>query len=147
MPFPQDWEAEAADRESLALPGHTDLLVSRILEVNPSAVIVNQSGSAVTFPWVKQASTVVQAWFGGNEIGNAIADVLFGKVNPSGRMPLSFPYRIEDCTAHLNWGAESDAVLYGEGIFVGYRGYHELKRECMFEFGAGISYSTFGASK
>ncbi|GJN89025.1 hypothetical protein Rhopal_001999-T1 [Rhodotorula paludigena] len=112
-----DWEAEAADRESLALPGHTDLLVSRILEVNPAAVIVNQSGSAVTFPWVKQASTVVQAWFGGNEIGNAIADVLFGKVNPSGRMSLSFPYRIEDCTAHLNWGAESDAVLYGEGIF------------------------------
>ncbi|BGP27283.1 hypothetical protein JCM10295v2_006247 [Rhodotorula toruloides] len=113
-----DWEAEAADCASLALPGRTDELVSRILSANPNAVIVNQSGSAVAFPWIDKAATVVQAWFGGNCAGQAIADVLFeGSVNPSGRMSLSFPYRIEDCTAHLNWGSEGGKVLYGEGIF------------------------------
>ncbi|BGP39734.1 hypothetical protein JCM10450v2_003703 [Rhodotorula kratochvilovae] len=138
-----DWEAEAADRESLALPGRTDELVSRVLAANPNTVVVIQSGSAVAMPWLPQASTVVQAWFAGNECGNSLADVLFGDVNPSGRMPLSFPYRIEDCTAHLNWGAESDRVFYGEGIFVGYRGYMETKREVMFAFGEGISYTTF----
>ncbi|BGP03092.1 Beta-glucosidase [Rhodotorula toruloides ATCC 204091] len=139
-----DWEAEAADRASLALPGRTDELVSRVLAANPNAIIVNQSGSAVAFPWIDAAATVVQAWFGGNCAGQAIADVLFeGGVNPSGRMPLSFPYRIEDCTAHLNWGSESGKVLYGEGIFVGYRGYEETARSPMFAFGEGLSYTSF----
>ncbi|GAA5891753.1 hypothetical protein JCM6882_006195 [Rhodosporidiobolus microsporus] len=139
-----DWEAEAADRESLALPGRTDELVSRILAVAPNAIIVNQSGSAVAFPWVDQASTLLQAWFGGNECGRGVADVLFeGGVNPSGRLPLSFPHKIEDCTAHLNWGAESGKVTYGESIFVGYRGYEETSKAPMFTFGEGLSYSTF----
>ncbi|GAA5874294.1 hypothetical protein JCM8547_007555 [Rhodosporidiobolus lusitaniae] len=138
-----DWEAEAADRESLTLPGRTDELVSRILAVNPNAIIVNQSGSAVAMPWVQNASTLLQAWFGGNEAGRGIADVLFGKVNPSGRLPLSFPHKIEDCTAHMNWGAESGKVTYGEGIFVGYRGYEETAKAPMFTFGEGLSYSTF----
>ncbi|GAA5898000.1 hypothetical protein JCM6882_003304 [Rhodosporidiobolus microsporus] len=139
-----DWEAEAADRESLTLPGRTDELVSRVLAVNPNAIIVNQSGSAVAFPWVDKASTLLQAWFGGNEAGRGIADVLFeGGVNPSGRLPLSFPHKIEDCTAHLNWGAESGKVTYGEGVFVGYRGYEETGKTPMFTFGQGLSYSTF----
>lgn len=69
-------------------------------------------------PWINQAPTVVQSWFGGNETGSAIADVLFGDVNPSARLPLTFPSKIEDCTAHLNWGAESGRVTYGETIFV-----------------------------
>ncbi|GAA6026005.1 hypothetical protein JCM10207_000759, partial [Rhodosporidiobolus poonsookiae] len=138
-----DWEAEAADRGSLVLPGRTDELVSRVLAVNPNAIIVNQSGSAVAMPWIDDAKVALQAWFGGNEAGRGIADVLFGKVNPSGRMPLTFPKRIEDCTAHLNWGAESGKVSYGEGIFVGYRGYEETARDPIFAFGAGISYTTF----
>jgi hypothetical protein len=72
-----------------------------------------------------------------------MADVLFGKVNPSGRMPLSFPHEIEHCTAHLNWGSENGKVHYGEGLFVGYRGYEATKRDAMFAFGEGLSYSTF----
>jgi beta-glucosidase len=66
-------------------------------------------------PWISEATTLLQSWFGGNETGNAIADVVFGKVNPSGRMPLSFPYQIEDCTGFLNWQAENGKVYYGEG--------------------------------
>ncbi|GAA6008860.1 hypothetical protein JCM10207_001749 [Rhodosporidiobolus poonsookiae] len=139
-----DWEAEAADRASLALPGRTDELVSRVLAATPGAIVINQSGSAVAFPWVDQASTLLQAWFGGNEAGRAIADVLFeGGVNPSGRMPLTFPKQIQDCTAHLNWGSESGKVSYGENIFVGYRGYEETARDPTFAFGEGISYTTF----
>ncbi|GAA6031057.1 hypothetical protein JCM8097_003983 [Rhodosporidiobolus ruineniae] len=138
-----DWESEGADRASLALPGRTDELVRKVLAVAPDAIIVNQSGSAVAFPWIDQASAVLQAWFGGNEAGRGIADILFGKVNPSAKMPLSFPHQIEDCTAHLNWQAESGKVTYGEGIFVGYRGYEETKKDPMFAFGEGLSYTTF----
>ncbi|KAK0454089.1 glycoside hydrolase family 3 protein [Desarmillaria tabescens] len=138
-----DWEAEASDRKGLELPGLTDELVRRLLDANQNTIVVNQSGSAVAFPWVDKASTVVQAWFAGNECGNALADVIFGKVNPAGRLPLTFPKCIEDCTAHLNWGAESGRVTYGEGIFVGYRGYEETKRRPTFYFGHGLSYTTF----
>lgn len=70
-------------------------------------------------PWADQATTLLQAWFAGNECGNAMADVVFGKVNPCGRLPLSFYKEIEDCSAHLNWGGEAEKVTYGEGIFVG----------------------------
>lgn len=75
-------------------------------------------GSAYAMPWVNKATTILQSWFGGNETGAAIADVLTGKVNPSGRMPLSFPHQMEDCTAFLNWQAENGKVYYGEGLFV-----------------------------
>jgi beta-glucosidase len=141
-----DWEAEGADREGIDLPGKTDELVTRLLAVCPEAVICNQSGSAFGFPWADNATTLLQTWFGGNETGHAIADVLFGKVNPSGRLPLSFPHQIEDCTAHLNWQAENGVVNYGEGIFVGYRGYEETKRPPAFAFGEGLSYTSFSWS-
>lgn len=75
-----------------------------------------------------------------------MADVLFGKVNPCGRMPLSFPHEIEHCTAHLNWGSENGKIHYGEGLFVGYRGYQATRRDPMFAFGEGLSYSTFSES-
>ncbi|KAM0752790.1 beta-glucosidase [Meredithblackwellia eburnea MCA 4105] len=138
-----DWETEASDRPSLELPGRTDELVRALLAANPNTIIVNQSGSAVAMPWADSATTILQSWFGGNETGNAIADVVFGKLNPSARLSLSFPKKIQDCTAHLNWGAENGKVLYGEGIFVGYRGYLETQREAAFPFGYGLSYTKF----
>ncbi len=141
-----DWEAEASDREKLDLPGRTDELVSRVLEANPNTIIVNQSGSVVAFPWVDKASTLVQSWFGGDETGNAIFDVLFGKVNPSAKLPLTFYKTINQCTAHLNWGAESGRTVYGEGVFVGYRGVLETQRTPTFEFGHGLSYTNFAWS-
>ncbi|KAH8077419.1 glycosyl hydrolase family 3 C-terminal domain-containing protein, partial [Filobasidium floriforme] len=138
-----DWETEGADRTQFALPGATDELVESLLEANSNTIICNISGSAFAFPWVDKASSILQCWLGGNETGNAMADVLFGKVNPSGRMPLSFPHEIEHCTAHLNWGSENGKVHYGEGLFVGYRGYEATKRDPMFALGEGLSYSTF----
>ncbi|OXG51922.1 beta-glucosidase [Cryptococcus neoformans] len=138
-----DIEGEGGDRPNLELPGLTNEFIQKLLSARPDTIIVNQSGSAVTFPWIDRASTVLQSWFGGNETGNAIADVVFGDVNPSGRMSLTFPYKIQDCTAHLNWEAESGRILYGEGIFVGYRGYQETERDVMFSFGEGLSYSIF----
>ncbi|KAK4688956.1 beta-glucosidase, partial [Tremellales sp. Uapishka_1] len=138
-----DWEAEGADRASLKLPGLTDQLVEALLEVKPDTIICNQSGSVFAFPWADKATTLLQSWFGGNETGNAIADVVFGRVNPSGRLPLTIPKKIEDCTAYLNWQAENMKVIYGEGLFVGYRGYDALQRDPNFAFGEGLSYTTF----
>ncbi|ORY35301.1 glycoside hydrolase family 3 protein [Naematelia encephala] len=138
-----DWEAEGADRKGLGLPGLTDQLVEALLEVKPDTIICNQSGSVFAFPWADKATTLLQSWFGGNETGNGIADVVFGRVNPSGRLPLTIPKRIQDCSAYLNWQAENKKVLYGEGLFVGYRGYDALWREPAFAFGHGLSYSTF----
>lgn len=81
-------------------------------------IFVLIQGSTWAFPWVDKATTLLQSWFGGDETGNAIADVLFGRTNPAGRLPLSFPYEIEHCTGHLNWGSENGKVSYGEGLFV-----------------------------
>ncbi|KAJ9114084.1 hypothetical protein QFC22_005904 [Naganishia vaughanmartiniae] len=138
-----DWETEGADRTRFLLPGATNKLVEALLDVRPDTVICNQSGSTWAFPWVDKATTLLQSWFGGDETGNAIADVLLGRVNPAGRLPLSFPYEIEHCTGHLNWGSENGKVSYGEGLFVGYRGYEETKRDVMFAFGEGLSYTSF----
>jgi beta-glucosidase len=97
-------------------------------------------------PWADKVSSIVQAWYGGNETGNAIADVLYGDVNPSGKLPLSFPIRIEDNPAFLNYRSERGRVLYGEDIYVGYRFYEKTKRETLFPFGHGLSYTTFKMS-
>ncbi|KAJ9095153.1 hypothetical protein QFC20_006722 [Naganishia adeliensis] len=142
-----DWEAEGGDRQNLHLPGRADELVERLLQVKPEAVISNQSGAVFHMPWAERTTTVMQTWFAGNETGNAILDVITGKVNPSGRLPMSWPKKIEDCTAHINWGAERGKVHYGEGVFVGYRGYEECKRDLTWNFGHGLSYSTFAWTK
>lgn len=94
-------------------------------------------------PWLKQADTLVHAWFGGQETGNAIADVLFGKFNPSGRLSVTFPERLEDTPAFLSFGKGTKDMLYSEGVFIGYRYYEKLRRPPMFYFGYGLSYTTF----
>lgn len=86
-------------------------------------------------PWVSKAKAVIQAWYGGNELGNAIADVIFGKVNPSGKLPMTFPKVVQDNPAFLNLNAEDGRVLYGEDIFVGYRFYEKMRKEPQFAFG------------
>lgn len=141
-----DWEGEGSDRPDMNLPPYSDDLISKVLKANPKAAIVLQSGTPVTMPWVDQASALVQAWYGGNETGNAIADVLFGKFNPSGKLSLSFPHRLEDNPAFLNYRSERGRVLYGEDIYVGYRFYDKVKRPALFPFGHGLSYTTFGLS-
>jgi beta-glucosidase len=106
-------------------------------------IIINQSGCPVTMPWVKDASTLVHAWYGGQEIGNGIADVLFCRHNPTGRLSVTFPRRLEDTPAFLSYGKGVQEMYYGEGIFVGYRYYEKLQNDPLFYFGYGLSYTTF----
>ncbi|KAL1864284.1 hypothetical protein VTK73DRAFT_5994 [Phialemonium thermophilum] len=125
------------------LPPGSDTLVEAVAAANPNLVVVNQSGTPVSMPWVSSVPAVVQAWYGGNETGNAIADVLFGAANPSGKLPLSWPVRVEDNPAFINTRVDGGKVLYGEGIYIGYRWYEKTKKEVLFPFGHGLSYTTW----
>ena len=138
-----EWESEGYDRPDMELIGLQNKLVEEIIKANPNTVIVNQSGTPVEMPWLPKAKAVVQAWFGGTEGGNAIADVLFGDVNPSGKLSLSFPFKNIDNPAYLNFTTDNGRVLYGEDIFVGYRYYEKLNREVAYPFGFGLSYTSF----
>jgi beta-glucosidase len=94
-------------------------------------------------PWHSKAKAILHAWYGGNEGGNGIADVVFGQVNPSGKLPLTFPKRLKDNPTYLNYRSESGRVLYGEDIYVGYRYYEQVEVPPLFAFGHGLSYTTF----
>ncbi|KAI1385483.1 beta-glucosidase [Hypoxylon trugodes] len=138
-----EWESEGWDRAHMDLPPGSDALVEAIAAVNPNVVVVSQSGTPVTMPWADKVPAIVQAWYGGNETGNAIADVLFGSANPSGKLPLSWPIRLEDNPAFINTKPDGGKVLYGEGIYVGYKWYERTKRDTLFAFGHGLSYTQF----
>ncbi|KAL6937704.1 hypothetical protein ACO0RG_004223 [Hanseniaspora osmophila] len=136
-------ESESYDRQNMQLPRRTNDLVTAVLKANPNTVIVNQSGTPVEFPWLQQATTLLQAYYGGNELGNSIADVVFGDANPSGKLSLSWPLKNEDNPAYLNFKTVMGRVLYGEDIYVGYRFYEKLQRQVAYPFGHGLSYTTF----
>lgn len=139
----KEWESEGFDRPDMDIPGWTNKLVSAVARANANVVVVNQSGSPVSMPWVDEVPAVVQAWYGGNELGNAIADVLFGAVNPCGKLALTFPRRLEDNPSYLNFGSTHGAVLYGEDVYVGYRYYDKIGTSPLFAFGHGLLYTTF----
>lgn len=138
-----DWETEGSDRENMDLPGRMDDMIAAVAAANGNTVVVMQSGTPVRMPWIDDVAAVVQAWYGGNETGNVIADVLFGDVNPSGKLSLSFPKRVQDNPAFLNFRAEGGRTVYGEDVYVGYRYYEFAEREVLFPFGHGLSYTTF----
>lgn len=138
-----DWESEGYDRDHMHLPRATNKLVSAVLEANKNTVVVIISGTPVAMPWVDSASTVVQSFYSGGEAGHGLADVLFGKINPSSRLPLTFPIRDEDAPSHLNFPGQNGKVLYAEGVFVGYRHYQTYKKNVLFPFGYGLSYTQF----
>lgn len=141
-----DWETEGHDRANMRLPPGVDELIVAVSKANPNTAVVMQSGTPVEMPWIRDVSSVVQAWYGGNETGNTIADVLFGDANPSGKLSLSFPVRVQDNPAFLNYRTEGGRVLYGEDIYVGYRHYEFAEREVLFPFGHGLSYTSFAFS-
>lgn len=142
-----DWETEGNDRLSLALPGDQDELISKVLEANPNTIVVNNSGSPISMPWLADAPAVIQTWFAGQEFGNALADILFGEVNPSGKLPITFPAALEDTPAFTNYPGEFGKVHYGEGLYVGYRWYSSRSIEPLFCFGHGLSYTSFEYSR
>lgn len=142
-----DWETEGSDRAHMDLPPGVDELIAAVAAANPKGtVVVNQSGMPVAMPWADKVGAIVQAWYGGNETGNAIADVLFGDVNPSGKLSLSWPRRVQDNPAFLNFRTEGRRTIYGEDVYVGYRYYEFADREVLFPFGHGLSYTTFQLS-
>jgi beta-glucosidase len=141
-----EWDSEGQDRPHMELVGRQNELISRVAAANPQTVVVLQSGGPVTMPWLDQVAAVIQAWYPGQECGNAIADVLLGRVNPSGKLPQTFPQRLEDNPAFINYPGENGRVRYGEGIFVGYRYYDKKKVEPLFPFGFGLSYTSFSYS-
>lgn len=138
-----DWETEGSDRADMNLPPGIDELIEAVAAANKNTVVVNQSGTPVTMPWVGKVGAIVQAWYGGNETGNAIADVLFGDRNPSGKLSLSWPVKVQDNPAFLNYRTEGGRTIYGEDVYVGYRFYEYVEREVLFPFGHGLSYSSF----
>jgi beta-glucosidase len=136
-------ESEGADRLSIALAGDQDELVRAVAGANPRTVVVNNSGSPVLMPWVEEVAAIVQAWYPGQEGGDAVADVLLGETEPGGRMPTTWPKRLEDTPAFTNYPGENGHVLYGEGVFMGYRWYDARAIEPLWPFGHGLSYTTF----
>ncbi|KAJ5234334.1 Beta-glucosidase [Penicillium citrinum] len=141
-----EWESEGEDRATMKLPPHTDELISRVLESNKNTVVVVQSGTPVEMPWIDNAKAVLHAWYGGNETGHAISDVLLGDVNPAAKLPLTFPRRLKDNPTYFNYRSEGGRILYGEDVYVGYRYYDGLEVDPLFPFGHGLSYTTFKIS-
>jgi beta-glucosidase len=136
-------ESEDHDRTSLELAGGQDGLVDAVLAANPNTVVVVNSGAPVAMDWVDQARCVLQAWFGGQEMGNAIADVITGKSEPAGRLPTTFPVRLEHTPSFGNFPGEGGQIRYGEGVLVGYRWYEARHLPTRFAFGHGLSYTDF----
>ena len=143
-------DCEGNDRSSLSLPYHQDELVSALAKANPNIVAVIVSGNAVSMPWAKQVPGIIEAWYSGTESGNALASIIFGDVNPSGKLPFTFYSKLEDCGAHVlgDHPGTKDEVNYNEGIFVGYRWTDMNKKSTpTFAFGHGLSYTTFKYGK
>ncbi len=141
--LPLQYESEGIDRTHINMPASHNKLISEIASIQKNTVVVLTNGSAVTMPWINDVSGVLETWLGGQAGAGGIADVLFGKINPSGKLAETFPMRLEDTPAFLNFPGEQGDVLYGERIFVGYRYYDERKIEPLFPFGYGLSYTTF----
>ncbi|MEY2472418.1 MAG: beta-glucosidase [Actinomycetota bacterium] len=137
------WESEGHDRANIDLPPGQDDLVRAVAAANPNTVVVVNAGAPVAMPWRDEVAGIVQLWYLGQEAGNALADVLTGAVDASGRLPTTFAHRLEDIPAMLNYPGENGQVLYGEGLFIGYRAFDKTKLEPLFPFGFGLSYTTF----
>ena len=138
-------DAEGRDRASMALPYAQDKVIEALAQVNDNIVVVIVSGNAVEMPWIDKVDGVVEQWFLGSQTGHAIADILLGKVNPSGKLPFTFPVKLEDNAAHALGAYHKDSlqVEYREGIFVGYRWAEKHDIKPLFAFGHGLSYTTF----
>jgi beta-glucosidase len=139
---------EGLDRKDLSLPARQDALIGDLVAANPRTVVVLIGGSPVTMPWLDQVPAVMQFWYGGSEAGNALAALLFGDANPSGKLPCTFPKMLKDSPAHFtgsprSFPGENGTVHYDEGLLVGYRWFDTKKIEPLFPFGFGLSYTTF----
>jgi beta-glucosidase len=140
-------ESEDFDRQSMDLPAGQDELIEAVAAANKKTIVVIVAGSPVTMTkWIAQVPAVVQAWYGGQEAGHAIGDILFGVHNPSGKLPVTFPKQWPDSPAYGHYPGDNLHVAYAEGIYVGYRGFDKKNVEPLFPFGHGLSYTKFDYS-
>jgi beta-glucosidase len=135
-------ESEGHDRKDLKLPGRQAELIRRVAAVNDRTVVVVNAGAPIAMSWADEVASVLQCWFGGQEMGGALADVLVGATEPGGRLPTTIPVRLEHSPSHANFPGENGELRYGEGVFMGYRGYEHSDRSPRFPFGHGLSYTT-----
>jgi len=141
--LPLHYESEGIDRKHINLPASHNKLIEEIAAVQENTVVVLTNGSAVAMPWVDKVPAILETWLGGQAGAGGTADVLFGKVVPSGKLAETFPVKLEDTPSYFNFPGEEGNALYGERFFVGYRYYDEKKIEPLFPFGHGLSYTTF----
>ena len=141
--LPDAYESEGYDRTHMRMPECQNRVIEAVAAANPRTVVVLHNGSPVEMPWIGRVQAVLEAYLGGQAVGEAEVKVLFGDVNPSGHLPESFPNKLEDNPSYLYYGGEGNVTEYREGIFVGYRYYDKKKMDVLFPFGHGLSYTTF----
>ena len=144
--LPDSFESEGYDRKHLNLPDCQNRLIEKICGVQKNVVVVLHNGSPVVMPWKDRVSAILEAYLGGQAVGKAEVKILFGEVNPSGRLSETFQNRLEDTPCYLTYGKGKDHAEYREGVFVGYRYYTTREMEVQYPFGYGLSYTTFGYS-
>ena len=144
--LPDSFESEGYDRKHLRMPDCQNRLIEEVAAVQPNTVVVLHNGAPVEMPWIDKVKAVLEVYLGGQAVGGATVRVLYGAVNPSGRLPEAFPLRLEDTPCYLFYGGENDRSEYREGVFVGYRYYCSKKMSVLFPFGHGLSYTSFAYS-
>ncbi len=143
--LPESFESEGYDRQHMRIPDCQNRLIREILNVQPNTVVVLHNGSPVEMPWLKDVKGLLEAYLGGQAVGSAVVNLLYGKVNPSGKLAETIPLKLSDNPSYLNFG-DKDEVHYHEGVFVGYRYYDTKEMNVAFPFGYGLSYTTFAYS-
>lgn len=144
--LPDSFESEGYDRTHMRMPECQNVLIHAVAEVNPNVVVVLHNGSPVEMPWIHEVKAVLELYLGGQAVGGAAVQLLYGEVNPSGHLAETFPVKLEDNPSYLYYQGEGDKTEYREGVFVGYRYYDKKKMEVLFPFGHGLSYTTFAYS-
>lgn len=141
--LPDNFESEGYDRKHMRMPDCQNHLIEAVAAVQPNTIVVLHNGAPVEMPWIDQVKGVLEAYLGGQAVGGAVVNVLYGNANPSGRLAETFPLRLQDTPCYLTFGGEHDKSVYAEGIFVGYRYYTSKDMRVLFPFGHGLSYTTF----
>ncbi len=144
--LPDVYESEGYDRTHMSMPDSQLKVINAVAAVNPNTVVVLHNGSPVEMPWVSEVKGILEAYLGGQAVGEAVKRILFGEANPSGRLAETFPLKLEDNPSFLYYGGERNRTEYREGVFVGYRYYDKKKMDVLFPFGYGLSYTTFDYS-
>lgn len=141
--LPDNFESEGYDRKHMRMPDCQNALIEAVAEVQSNTIVVLHNGAPVEMPWIDRVKAVLEVYLGGQAVGGATVNVLYGNINPSGHLAETFPLRLQDTPCYLNYGGEHDKSVYSEGVFVGYRYYTSKDMEVLFSFGHGLSYTTF----